>query len=62
VQVGFLMAHLEMFVIGFFILEKIVKLTPTKYDDIVFDMLLSPIAERLGIKKKADALSDSQSK
>jgi hypothetical protein len=59
---GFLMAHLEMFVIGFFILEKIVKLTPTKYDDIVFDMLLSPIAQKLGIKKKADALSDSQSK
>jgi hypothetical protein len=58
----FLTAHLEMFVIGFFVLEKIVKLTPTKYDDIVFDMLLSPIAERLGVKKKADALSDSQSK
>ena len=54
-------AHLEMFVIGFFVLEKIVKLTPTRYDDIVFDMLLSPIAERLGVKKKADAL-DSQSK
>ena len=57
----FLTAHLEMFVIGFFVLEKVVKLTPTKYDDIVFDMLLSPIAERLGVKKKADAL-DSQSK
>ena len=57
----FLTAHLEMFVIGFFVLEKIVKLTPTRYDDIVFDLLLGPIAERLGIKKKADAL-DSQSK
>jgi len=55
----FLMANLEKCVIGFFILEKIVRLTPTKHDDIIFDMLLSPIAEKLGIKKKADALSDS---
>ena len=27
-------------------LEKIVKLTPTKYDDILFDMLLKPIKEK----------------
>ncbi len=53
------MANLEKCVIGFFVLEKIVKLTPTDKDDILFDMLLSPIAVKLGIKKKADALSDS---
>ena len=55
----FLMANLEQCVIGFFVLEKIIRLTPTKHDDIVFDMILSPIAVRLGIKKKADASSDS---
>ena len=32
-------------------LEKIVKLTPTKYDDIVFDMVLKPIKEKFAPSK-----------
>jgi len=27
--------------------EKIVKLTPTKYDDIIFDMVLKPIKDKI---------------
>jgi hypothetical protein len=33
-------------------LEKIVKMTPTKYDDILFDMLLKPIKEKFAPSKK----------
>ena len=31
--------------------EKIVKLTPTKYDDIVLDMILKPVVYRITGKK-----------
>lgn len=41
-------------VVGLWVLEKIVKATPTKYDDIVFDMVIAPgwakIKELLGKK------------
>ena len=33
-----LVANWEYVLLGFMVLEKIVKLTPTKYDDILFDM------------------------
>ena len=36
----------EYVLIVIYALEKIVKLTPTKYDDILFDMLLKPIKEK----------------
>lgn len=42
------------FVVILYVLEKIVKATPTKYDDIVFDMVITPawskIKELLGRK------------
>ncbi len=42
------------FVVALYVLEKIVKATPTKYDDIVFDMIVTPawskIKELLGKK------------
>jgi len=31
--------------------RKIVKLTPTKYDDILFDMILKPIKDKFAPKK-----------
>ena len=31
----------------FFVLEKVVKLSPTKYDDIIFDMILKPIKNKV---------------
>ena len=44
-------ANWEYVLIVIYALEKIVKLTPTKYDDILFDMLLKPIKEKLSPKK-----------
>lgn len=35
--------HWEYFMLGFVMLEKIVKATPTEKDDIIFDMIVKPI-------------------
>ena len=45
-------ANWEYVLIVIYALEKIVKLTPTKYDDILFDMLLKPIKEKFTPSKK----------
>tara|TARA_R100000700_G_C3153833_1_gene131669 strand:- start:171 stop:320 length:150 start_codon:yes stop_codon:yes gene_type:complete len=37
--------------VGFYALEKVVKITPTKYDDMVVDMLLKPLFNSLKGKK-----------
>ena len=42
----------EYVLVVIYALEKIVKLTPTKYDDILFDMLLKPIKDKLAPSKK----------
>ena len=40
-------ANWEYILVAVYAAEKIVKLTPTKYDDIVFDMILKPIKEKV---------------
>ena len=40
-------ANWEYVLVAFYAIEKIVKLTPTKYDDILFDAVLNPIKEKL---------------
>ena len=40
-------ANWEYILVVVYALEKIVKLTPTKYDDIVFDMILKPIKNKV---------------
>jgi hypothetical protein len=47
----FLAANWEYILVVIYALEKIVKMTPTKYDDILFDMLLKPIKEKFSPKK-----------
>ena len=42
-----LVANWEYVLVVFYALEKIVKLTPTKYDDIIFDMVLKPIKDKI---------------
>ena len=42
-----LAANWEYVLVAFYAIEKIVKLTPTKYDDILFDADLKPIKEKL---------------
>jgi len=44
-------ANWEYVLVVLYAVEKIVKLTPTKYDDIVFDTLLKPIKEKITPKK-----------
>ena len=48
----FIAANWEYILIVIYALEKIVKLTPTKYDDILFDMLLKPIKVKFAPSKK----------
>lgn len=49
----FVLNNWEWFLLGFMIVEKIVKVTPTKKDDIIFDMIVKPIWNRLFVKKTA---------
>ena len=48
----FIAANWEYILVVIYALEKIVKMTPTKYDDILFDMLLKPIKEKFEQSKK----------
>ncbi len=48
----FIAANWEYILVVIYALEKIVKMTPTKYDDILFDMLLKPIKDKLAPSKK----------
>ena len=47
----FIAANWEYVLVVIYALEKIVKLTPTKYDHILFDMLLKPIKEKFAPSK-----------
>ena len=47
-----IVANWEYILVVIYALEKIVKMTPTKYDDIVFDMVLKPIKEKFAPSKK----------
>ena len=42
-----LMATWEWIMLGFYTLEKIVKLSPSKKDDILFDSVIRPIFDKL---------------
>ena len=42
-----IVANWEYILVVIYALEKIVKLTPTQYDDILFDAVLKPIKEKM---------------
>ena len=44
-------ANWEWILLGFYTLEKIVKLSPTKQDDIIFDTIIKPIWDKLPFSK-----------
>ena len=44
-------ANWEYVLVVIYALEKNVKMTPTKYDDILFDMLLKPIKDKFSPSK-----------
>ena len=47
-----LLNNREWCLLGFMVIEKVVKLTPTKKDDIFFDMILKPMFNAMKGKKK----------
>ena len=47
-----IVANWEYILVVIYALEKSVKMTPTKYDDIVFDMVLKPIKDKVMPGKK----------
>ena len=40
---GFLTSNWEYVLLAIYVVEKIVKLSPSKKDDVIFDMVLKPI-------------------
>ena len=42
----FVIANWEWFLLGLYVVEKIIKITPTTKDDIIFDMIITPIVEK----------------
>ena len=43
-----MMANWEYVLLGFYVLEKVVKLSPTKYDDILLDMIWGGLKKLVG--------------
>ena len=47
----FLVNNIEWFLIGFYALEKCIRLSSTKADDVLLDMIIMPIWNKLPFKK-----------
>ena len=47
---GWITANWEYVLLAMYVVEKVVKLSPSKKDDVIFDMILKPIVDR--IKRK----------
>tara|TARA_Y100000310_G_scaffold215770_1_gene216736 strand:- start:112 stop:261 length:150 start_codon:yes stop_codon:yes gene_type:complete len=47
----FLTSNWEYVLLAFYIVEKVVRLSPTKADDVIFDMVLKPIFNTIKGKK-----------
>jgi hypothetical protein len=48
----FLTQHWEYVLLGFYVLEKVVKLSPSKKDDIIFDSVIKPVFNMISGNKK----------
>ena len=44
---GFLTSNWEWVLLAMYVVEKIVKLSPSKKDDVIFDMILKPIIDKV---------------
>jgi len=40
-------ANWEWFLLGLYVLEKAIKLSPSKKDDLVWDMVLKPLVDKI---------------
>jgi|TARA_Y100001937_G_scaffold126664_1_gene196508 hypothetical protein len=44
---GFLTSNWEYVLLAVYVIEKVVKLSPSKKDDVIFDMIIKPIVEKM---------------
>ena len=44
---SFITSNWEWFLLGLYVLEKVIKLSPSKKDDFVWDMVIKPIADKI---------------
>jgi len=44
---GFLTSNWEYVLLAVYVIEKVVKLSPSKKDDVIFDMIVKPIVEKM---------------
>ena len=46
-MLSFITSNWERFLLGLYVLEKGIKLSPSKKDDLVWDMVLKPIVDKI---------------
>ena len=44
---GWITANWEWVLLSMYVIEKVVKLSPSKKDDVIFDMILKPIIDKV---------------
>ena len=44
---GWITANWEWVLLAMYVVEKVVKLSPSKKDDVIFDMVLKPIVDKM---------------
>ena len=44
---GFITSNWEYILLALYVVEKLVKLSPSKKDDVIFDMILKPIIDKV---------------
>tara|TARA_R100000742_G_C4251070_1_gene69393 strand:- start:198 stop:344 length:147 start_codon:yes stop_codon:yes gene_type:complete len=42
-----LLANWEWVLLGLYVIEKAIKLSPSKKDDVIFDMIIKPIVDKV---------------
>tara|TARA_R110002020_G_scaffold330472_3_gene546102 strand:+ start:2321 stop:2467 length:147 start_codon:yes stop_codon:yes gene_type:complete len=46
-MMGFISSNWEWILLALYVVEKAVKLSPSKKDDVIFDMVLKPVIDKL---------------
>ena len=46
-MLSFISSNWEYILLGLYVVEKAIKLSPSKKDDLVWDMILTPIVDKL---------------
>ena len=46
-MMGFITSNWEWILLALYVVEKAIKLSPSKKDDVIFDMILKPIVDKM---------------